>query len=232
MIEKDNEPPISIIHLLGWITCTAAFIAMSQIDRLVSVKINLWFYVGELPKAMACGAALEGLAIMLSRRWRGKQFPRQPGEWILVTLATYRLVGQACYFALRRIAPQIGVFWDLIVISMFGGLPFLDALLFAKVQFHWRILFAVLAISIFAFAVPGVIWLIPKNAFNDVGTSWVTWLSNVRPISWIAIGAFAVAIDRKQRICHSWLHWVGVAVLFVLSSVDLLNRFAPASWFD
>jgi len=227
-----GQPRLSIAHLLGWTACTAIVLALGQVDRRVPPQqLGLWFFVGDLPDAMAYGAAMESLFIMVSRRWRGLLFPTEPGEWILVSLALYRLAGHLWDFAMRRFAPQIPFEWYLIGIAVVCGVPFLMALLFSKAPIHWRIVFGVLAISVFAPIAPAVLWLLTAP-FHDFGTALAQWIPLVRPISWIAAGSFAIGVDRMRHRRHGWLHNVGAVVLLVPPSVALLNQFAPSNWFD
>ena len=180
---------------------------------------------------MADGAALESLFILVSRRWRGLLFPAEPGEWILVSLALYRLAGHLWDFAMRRFAPQLTIDWHLIGISIVCGLPFLMAQLLAKAPIHWRVVFGVLAISVFAPIAPAILWLITAR-FNDFDTTLAEWIPLTRDIAWIAAGSFAIAVDRIRHSHYGWLHKVGAVVLFVPPSVALLNQFAPSNWFD
>ncbi len=88
-----HEPRLSVIHLLGWTACTAIVLVLNRQYEHGQPQLNLWFFVGDLPDAMAYGAAFESLLIMASRHWRRLTFPSQPGEWILVSLALYRING-------------------------------------------------------------------------------------------------------------------------------------------
>ena len=125
----------------------------------------------------------------------------------------------------------MSVDWNLIGISMVCGLPFLIALLCSNAATHRRLVFAVLAISVFAWIVPGTLWLYPAP-LNDFGSTVAEWIQFVRPISWIAVGVLAFAVDRMRQIQHGWLHKVGVIVLLVPPCTTLLNYFAPIPWFN
>ena len=62
---------------------------------------------------------------------------------------------------------------------MVCGLPFLIALLCSNAATHRRLVFAVLAISVFAWIVPGTLWLYPAP-LNDFGSTVAEWIQFAR----------------------------------------------------
>lgn len=92
-----DEPRFGVIHLLVWSIVTAVFVGLSgggadqllrgSIDGAPSLLLSL---LGCL-LAVRTGAALSGLVLLASRRWRNRQFPRHPGEWLWTAMGVSSL---------------------------------------------------------------------------------------------------------------------------------------------
>jgi hypothetical protein len=84
-----DEPRLGILHLLAWTACVAVYLGVQRIagqrlDDPTGPFGGTYNAVIATLGSIACGAALGGLILWGTRRWRGLAFPKHPGEYLLV----------------------------------------------------------------------------------------------------------------------------------------------------
>ena len=83
--ETDRRPRLSILHLMGAMTCIAVYLAITRAFGSVLQPRQFvghhffWAFNG-----IGSGVALGGLLLLVSMRIQGLPFPRYPGEWLWI----------------------------------------------------------------------------------------------------------------------------------------------------
>lgn len=224
------NPPLGIIHLLGW-TGLVAFVLAVQ--RLLPVANVMWIPVLgpclRLGNATVIGAALGSLCIAARRRGAGIAFPTQPGEWILIVLGLEYLVNVVAVRTIIHLISPLQSDEAVWLPTLVQGVLPLPLWLWPLVRLrhspYWWYFAVGLAAQILllgtfvAFRSSS-----PLGDLSKVVALMYERLSNYGPP--MALG-YAILRDFRSTWKRGWLHVVGV-VMAVLSQV---LQFLPRVWF-
>lgn len=203
----DSPPKFGIGHLLLWTACCAAYLAIVR-----AIAVDEPGFVGFLILlllAMIEGASWAGLAIFISRRFRGVRWPIEPGEWLLAIFGA-RLLVEA---ALKSVLSET---FDHDVLILMGATSCL--LIVPAFSRHlavmWRICFCLMAVvyALPVFSTCLAIWL--RDPIPNMFVLRANILLEVvqRPILSLAVLAIFAIYDLRSRSRHGWLHFVGLGV--------------------
>lgn len=90
---KEAPPRLGIIHLFVWISLNAILFGVTRPLILETSSASPYtlpsLLIALVQYSMAIGG---GPLLFIARRWRGKKFPTEPGEWILLAMGTDALL--------------------------------------------------------------------------------------------------------------------------------------------
>jgi hypothetical protein len=216
-----DSPPLRIYHLMAWMAVTGALISGCMwFDRTARngppitdpVVIVSWIVV-----AIAVAAALTCFAFSFKWRRNGYEFPRQPGELLIVVSAKSALFVAAViagvlltFFAIGDDDWIMPYFFFAMIFAVIGWAR-MNARGFARFAdtTPWKYVYAMLIIA------PGIV--LPATL---AGVWTVAPLMAV-----IACLVGAAGSDLRSQINRSWTHWLGVfvAVLLIAALTGLLS---------
>lgn len=101
-VETVSTPRLSIFHLLLSTGAIALMLTLSRVVVEDDPGAQWYELLTYVIAATSCGLGLAGAALLVSRWKRGQSGPLQPGEWLLLILATEGLT----FFA-------VGLLWRL-----------------------------------------------------------------------------------------------------------------------
>ena len=244
----DSGPPdpgerISILYLMIWTAGSAVILAfyrqsMSQTQGLpASALTPPWLQTAyALLMSPLQGAGVAAVGLMMWRRFRGgRQFPRQPGHWLLVIsglmallnwpvyLITYQLFqsGRSTYLIFSRVLLMF-VFYALAAYAM-TRLPS---------ERRWRKMFLIWVLANMAILL-GLCCL--GGAIAPATYSTYRWnqvlemtIGVALPVAFLVTGILDIATGAKR----DHLHWAGVACRVAMIGqvgISIVRMFLPPS---
>jgi hypothetical protein len=217
--KSKDKPPLRIHHLMAWMAVTGALISGCMwFDRIARngpsitnpVVIASWIVV-----AIAIAAAFTCFAFSFAWRRAGYDFPRQPGELLIVIAAKSALFAVAVIAGVLLLFFTIGdddwilPYYFFAMIFALIGWARMNARGFARYAdtTPWRFVYVMLIIA------PAIVLL---------ATLAGVW--TVAPLmAVIACLIGAAGSDLRNQINRPWTHWLGiiVAVLLIAALIGL-----------
>lgn len=205
----DSPPKFGVAHLLLWTACCAAYLAIVR-----AMAVDEPGFVGFLILlllAMIEGASWAGLAIFISRRFRGVRWRIEPGEWLLAIFGARLLLEVLLRTALSRVFDN-----HLAILGGATSCLLIVPALSRHMSPAWRVCFCALAA---VYAIPVVsaclrIWLhVPIPNFAVAGAAP---RSIILPMLPLVVLFIFVMIDFRNLVARGWLHFVGAAVCLAI----------------
>jgi hypothetical protein len=210
------RPRLAVGHLLVWVGCCAVFLGLARgmADRPSGTlgAIFLTFI------AVGYGAAWTGLVVTLARTLRGAPWSIEPGQWLLAVLGV-----AAAVEVLGGVASPRWVRNPQAIAEAAAMCAFVAPLLDKRLAYHWKGLFAALAI---AYAILLLMMFAGRDDVPDVAARVTTILTPHGLATTAAVAALALALfDRfrgaGQQEERGWLHWTGIATALWLALLRL-----------
>ena len=217
---EPEQPRLGIIHLMVWTTCAAVYFSLISTLRRAfespddGVDIALWVAYG-----LGSSAALGGLPLAASRRWRGLPYPGQPGETLLLLLGVgaatnmlgYLLVMLAYSDDWSDSGISTGLYVGFTCCNvLFLGVLYLIAVVRTK-SLRWRLFFVAKPLVVV------ITYVLPVAITSFFAT--MRWYAIFSHGPEILLSAFLVGIAAKDfrehvltRVQYRWTHWLGIAV--------------------
>jgi hypothetical protein len=203
--QHPQAPPLRIHHLLVWSAVTAVLLsACLTFDRTVrnGPPIENAVVIGALVIiTVSVSGAVSGLCWGLGWRWRGIEFPSEPGEWLIVLVASFAfgygailLLSLGVFVIDHELFPVV---WLGLRLGLFLGMMGTCAYeaWFRSDALPWRILFMVLAIT------PIVVLTLGLTAPASVAA---------------IVLVTAIWNDLRQGRQHRWTHWLGAGIFLAI----------------
>ena len=231
---EPEQPRLGIIHLMVWTACTGVYFSLrspivwgfDQTDDVATIV----FQVGQ---GVGTSAALAGLLLAATRRWRGLPYPGQPGETLLLLLgagAVMSMIQEVLLYA--QGGPYMSVQGVLYSGSMCFHLLFLAVIhVIAAVRTkvpRWRWFFVATVVTLvlsFFWAVILFLVSISGSAILSFGPHILLAFSTIAGSEILYYGprfllaAFLIGIAARdfrehvfRRASYRWTHWLGIAV--------------------
>jgi len=242
-------PRLGISHLLIWTAVVAVYLKLFvaveafhgetatqlQLPQAVSILLHMSMFVYSVTHA----AAIVGVFILLRAKIRGCPGRLQPGHWFVLAGGVASLAILSSHLLLLAFmakddssSVQSIVSWTT---SVFGVQMILQMGIYlcatwaSKGSKRWQVPFALLATAslLHAFMIFGIrkllmplLWWIyvSLGSFNVVDAVFV--VRRVFSVAAIVILLVAVVLDLINRERRDWLHWVGIAVIFMTTLVQ------------
>ena len=231
-----GRPKLQIRHLLAWFATAAPLLALA---RYCFYRFNVWplhihiFFLGaEFVFAIVGAGALVACCIGITWRWRGHSFFAEPGQWLLVDIATRTLVLAALIpiWIVIDIAARQGHFspvGDVPAVTLVAAaviLSFVNAIVAFYIcdSIPWRILFLVK--SLFPL-VAALLFLSLRRSDMPILAAAVT-----SELLLLTLAILAALADVQRNAPRHWTHWFGLiahAVLNVTLTTSLLCALIP-----
>ncbi len=240
-------PRLGISHLLIWTAVVAVnmklFMASGiprgdiapQLPQALSILLHVNIFVFSATHA----AAIVGIFILLRAKIRDRPARLQPGHWFVLAGGVAFLVILSCSLllsAFRFVAKDDSPFEQSIP-SWFTAVSIVPTLLQIGIYFwatwaskgskRWQVPFALLAtaslLHIFTFGIRSLQMLSnPSDLLPGLFFVMDAMLVVTRVVSVAAIVVLsaAVVLDLIHRERRDWLHWVGIAIIFMTTLVQ------------
>lgn len=212
---QGGEPRLGIIHLLVWTACVAFLLGINQSfpssfspgDR--ANRISLAFGI----QSLGAGAGLAGLLLWGWRRYRGRAFPRYPGEYFLVAIGLTVALSVPFTIWFCFLAASVGTRGGLSsAMRMVTGWIWAQTILFGIVYLaaairmkatRWRLVFLLCL---------GIAIARRSDILLRLFPIFPTWLA----LSFAGDVFLGVALwlDWRQKLRYPWPHWLGIAIIF------------------
>lgn len=217
MASSDALPPPSILGLIVWTACSAAYLGLARVsdhfefdgDRPPLTQVSLVLH------AIVIGAAMAGVVLIANARFRFPNVPLMaPGHWLLLAVAI---------FGMWSMMPSPPNEASLTLTLGFILQAAVYALAGIKTEFTgWRIWFSVKAVIGFAVCV-----LAGRTIYaGDANSSLVMVFGFLLIWGQLGVAIWAVLqpfIDFLHGRRFDWLHWAGVAVFLAYGAVILIG---------
>jgi hypothetical protein len=204
---------LGIVHFLGWMLGCGLVLACYRVmwheqspqTRLLTQTLQALF-------AIVYGAALGGLAMLLSHRLRGNTtFPSQPGHYLLVFAGLGCLLDggtYALFITLQETRPAIDFDWHLRMALAWGiaAAVGIAVLIAARSPLRWRVFAAattlVLCVNSAAY---WLLWQLQRGTWTTPTSGWLLYLqqTGLSPHTEIAGSLLASA----TLLGAVWLDW-------------------------
>jgi hypothetical protein len=241
--ELPPQPRLQIIHLLLWTAGTAVVLAtwrehFAGSDSRSAAQVLAM--VGFLLQAPLAGAAVASLGVWAYRARKGRRFPVQPGEWMLVVHGVTALAW-AVVLMLTRIlfetpirldgATTLTFFWllaascvYLICVFLIEAGLYLTAAIRVRTAPAWRLFLACQGLRAFVNA--------SRWASNGLDTAFdlpelillerfAAMAANATVCVCLVMLIIAVVRDWRRRTPRGWMHWVGVVTALVTTLISI-----------
>ena len=217
---RSKEPPLRIVHFMLWSTVSAAVLSVmlqlraEQIEQMLGRE---WLVYGLYAlQAMVSGAGVSGLLLGAYRRLRGRRFPVNPGQWLLVANGLLTLWGLSYWAVVNWLdGPGLGAFGsrinteavkELLFALNFAVIASVYTLgwLFTPDPSAWRSLFQSLilmhAIAAFVYLFDSAYYHPRRSLYVQGGLAALTGLGLI----------ICVRTGDRTNGPYGWLHWTGV----------------------
>jgi hypothetical protein len=172
--------------------------------------------------------SLTGASVVVSRWWREKTRPSQPGEWLLLFCAVRFIIGNVMSWQYRIVFRSAGgVDAEAMLYQL--GLTYVQAITFVLLaalcvfalkqnRWWWKVTFILLASNMIVAAVSQILISLYFIGALSNSTGAFVYLNfcvatfSVGSVGWIFI---CLIIDLFKRIKRSWTHKLGVATILL-----------------
>lgn len=223
---QGGEPRLGIVHLLVWTACVAFLLG---IDRFFSSsfapgdranRILLAFGI----QALGAGAGLGGLLLWGWRRYHGQPFPYYPGEYFVVIAGAVSALYVPLKVSLSFMAASAATGDRLYLMTAMAwtcapGLVAVIAYLVSAIRMkvtRWRVVF-LLNLGFVILRRFGVL-LSPFPGLAPWIELYLIFLAD-------AIVGIALWLDYRQKSRYPWTHWLGIAIFYWGTVVQLTWMF-------
>ena len=219
----DKQPPLSIVHLMAWITGSAFILTgyrLLEFDRdSTSPSIMIAF---QSLNAMIQGAAMASVGLWAWRRMRGgARFPVAPGHYLLCIIGCNTVLQWGLIFLWLAGTKAQGIVdqYRLGYLGIYSASQFLEAglLVYAGMSIsrvrHW-------SMALLALAGSSVLRMLQSLAYLVVFAyeQWpivplLSYLDKLPGSLTLAAVGIACFIDLWRSQQRDWLHWLGVVIV-------------------
>lgn len=168
-----------------------------------------------LAVGLGAGTAWLGLAITLTRMARGRPWPVEPGQWLLVVLG---LMQAAELFGL--VGARYGMRNPHAAVIALSACAFVPPTLSRRVEPRWKWFFAAASI---VYALPLLVSVLAAQIDLPLAVLRAAGALSSRKLG-VALAAAVVvlAVIDPGRKSRGWLHWAGIATAVWLAAISLL----------
>jgi hypothetical protein len=191
--------------MLLWVSCCGVYLMLLR--RTGSTSPTWDVSVIFVLHALGHGAALAGCLMFIGRWLRGRRWVMEPGFWLLATLGAVAVARIILGLIPRDVFHQ-----DEAVLAALACCLLVVPALERETPPVWKGAFCLLAVVL---AVP-LLTAVGQMAFAAGGGGWTVvdqYVGYGRLPACVLILAVPVAVDIRQKIRHTWMHWVGLVVL-------------------
>ena len=204
LIPVNRELRFSVLHLLVGTTCVALYLALSRHNRIQGPSATDFSTAIWILWNIGTGAALSGLVLLVSRRWRETRFPVHPGERLLVVMSADAWIDLSVHLLMTLYLVVTQSNFDAAV-QLWSGVPlYLQTIVIG-------VLFFLTARRLES---PG--W---RRVFRWNGTAYLLYPFSCDLIIPIAVSLIANLIliavlvsDHRDGDRYPWTHWLGVGL--------------------
>lgn len=225
---------LRISHLLLCLASTAVLLTFWKniaADFTPPPGFEFLSYATQLAHGIVYATVLSAAAIqLLERSQNGLALARQPGHWLTLIQAATILGELVAASTILENASSFRFYWIIFCLTYFLGVVGFVLAYWRTQVLRWKYLFGLLClISLLGFfSSLSVNVLLNRSSFGSLFTAMRFLASVGRIVSYFWM-IFAIAKDRRERIQHDWLHWIGVTcfLLIPLFSFLLWLAFSP-----
>jgi hypothetical protein len=200
---SSEAPRLGISHLLLWTGCCAAYFAV--VRQFVAGEPGALGFLLVVLQALAAGAAWAGLAVFVTRRFRGAPYPIEAGEWLLASMGAALAVESVLRLGLGKVFGSP----DAVLAAVTCCLLVVPALA-RSLPSRWKAFFLLLAmLHAWPLAIAGARVLFGLHA--DALARIAHFAQQARLPTGALLLAACATLDYRRGERRGWLHWIGIA---------------------
>jgi hypothetical protein len=222
--QPDPGERITILRLMAWTAGSAVIMGLHrQLSALPDdpdTSVQWLRTLGTITSSIFQGAGIASLALVIWRRfYKGPQFPRQPGHWLLVISGIYTVASTFGYLALYETFRQEP--WTYITyyrLPLLGLMTLLITVALIQMPFRvdWLLVCLAWLASFFVMIVVACGRLDPDLSPAAVMLeAFITLVAN-------ALFVIPVLVDYSLNVKRDQLHFAGIAVRLGLAALQVI----------